>query len=104
VSIKLIVVVVILERKCVLCCSDVCNEEQGASFEVSTAVQLKTLFLWDMMPCHWAVSSHHFETMQWHLLQELECLIFEEESSDYPVTQLPIPEEDSALEQSGFCL
>lgn len=37
-SIKLIVVVVILEKKCVLCCSDVCNEEQGASFEVFAAV------------------------------------------------------------------
>jgi hypothetical protein len=38
VSIKFIVVVVILERKCVLCSCDVCNEEQGASFEVFTAV------------------------------------------------------------------
>jgi len=98
VSIKFIVVVVILERKCVLCCSDVCNEEQGASFEVYAAVQLKTLFLWDMVPCHWAISSHHFETTQWHHLQGLKCLILEEESSNYPVTQLPIPEEDSALE------
>ena len=37
-SIKFIAVVVILERKCVLCCSDVCNEKEGASFEVLTAV------------------------------------------------------------------
>lgn len=37
-SIKFIVVVVILEKKCVLCCSDVCNEEQGASFGVFKAV------------------------------------------------------------------
>lgn len=65
---------------------------------------MKTLFLRYMVPCHWAVSSHHFETMQWHHLQGLKSLTLEEKSSDYPVTELPFPEEDSALEYSGFCL
>jgi hypothetical protein len=74
------------------------------SFWAFAAMQLESLFLWEMAAHHWVIGAHYHQTTWWYHLQGLKNLDFltlEDETimlsatsdTTHPVFQCHIPQE-----------
>jgi len=50
--------------------------QNSTSFWAFAAMQLESLFLWDMAPHHWVIGAHCYQTTWWSHLQGLKNLDF----------------------------